>query len=222
MMRLLLLACAWLALSAAAQAGEPCPAAQTGEAWSASCFAGQGSARRVKPEFLPRLDWNRHGMATIVVDEPHELLAVERSGKVVIPDIRHTGDFDYPDAEGGIGRFTVHDGKGRARCGYFAAERFTVVVAPEYDQCQAFHDGAAQACKDCVSYCTDQECHDSVLVGGHGVVLDLRGKIARRFTPPTLATACKRAGGAGKATVQRQGATAVLQCPPDADSPFKL
>ncbi len=212
---------AWLALFAIApaRAADPCPAAKKGGDWSAACLAGEGSERHVKPKYLKRLAWNKHGMATIVVAEPRELLAVDRSGKVVIPNIRHTGDFDYPDAERGIGRFTVSDAQGKPKCGYFAAGTFAVVVAPEYDQCQAFRDGAAQACKDCVSYCRDQDCHDSVLVGGHGVVLAPDGKVARIHAPPTLDNVC---GKGTKASVEQHGATAVLQCPPAADSPFKL
>lgn len=214
-----LLACLALLAIAPARAAQPCPSAKQGGDWSAACFAGEGSERRVKPQYLKRLAWNQHGMATILVAEPRELLAVDRSGKVVIPNIRHTGDFDYPAAERGIGRFSIADAQGKPKCGYFAAGTFAVVVAPEYDQCQAFHDGAALACKDCVSYCRDGDCHDSVLVGGHGVVLAPDGKVVRLHTPPTLDNVC---GQAGKASVKTHGATAVLHCQPAADSPFKL
>ncbi|TWI62143.1 hypothetical protein IP91_04252 [Pseudoduganella lurida] len=216
MIRALLLL-AWLGLGPSlAQAAATCP--RNGDGWTAACFTGTGSERRVKPRYLARLDWNRYGMATIIVDQPRELLAVDRRGKVAVPDIRHTGDFDYPDAEHGIGRFTARSATGRRQCGYFAAERFTVVVAPVYDQCEAFHDGEAAACQDCVRYCRDEDCHDSVLVGGRGVVLAPDGKVLRSFTPATMDNVC----GRDQASVRRPGATAVLTCPPAADSPFAL
>ena len=173
-MKSILLLAALAALPLPPCAAGPCPAG--GEEWATRCFTGHGDARRVKPRYLDRLAWNTHGMATILVAQPRELLAVDRQGRVAVPDIRHTGDFDYPDAEGGIGRFRAADG----RCGYFAAERFTIVIAATYDACKAFHDGEAEACTGCTSRCTDAHCHDTELVGGTGVTLAPDGTILRR------------------------------------------
>ncbi len=185
-MKAILLLAALAALPATHAAG-PCPAG--GEDWSAACFTGQGEQRRVRPRYLDRLAWNAHGMATILAAQPRELLAVDRKGRIAVPGIRHTGDFDYPDAEGGIGRFRAADG----RCGYFAAERFTIVIPATYDACTAFHGGEAEACTDCTSQCTDVHCHDTVLVGGSGVTLAPDGTIlrrhdARRATAPAPGT----------------------------------
>ncbi len=130
-MKALLLLAALAALPPATYAAEPCPAG--GEDWAISCFSGRGDARRVKPRYLGRLDWNAHGMATILVARPRELLAVDRTGRIAVPNIRHTGDFDYPDAEGGIGRFQAADG----RCGYFAAGRFAIVIPATFNACKA-------------------------------------------------------------------------------------
>jgi hypothetical protein len=202
---------------AAARGADPCPPAAKGGEWSAQCFAGQGDERRVKPKYLGRLVWNEHGMATVMVAEPRELLAVDRGGRVVVPNIRHSGDFDFPHAAHGIGRFDVRQG-GAAKCGYFVAGRFTVLVPPRYDQCQPFGDDEAVACEDCARYCTDQDCHDSVLVGGTGIAFDTAGKVKRRYPLPTLDEACPN----GKASVDNQGAVPVLRCAANADSPFKL
>ncbi|QGZ39159.1 hypothetical protein IP92_02614 [Pseudoduganella flava] len=218
MMRALMLGVLFVLHGAAAAHGaEPCPRAAGGAEWSAQCFTGQGGERRVKPKYLGRLAWNEHGMATVLIAEPRELLAVDRTGRVVVPNIRHTGDFDFPQAAHGIGRFDVRQA-GTTKCGYFVAGRFTVLVPPQYDQCQAFRDDKAVACEDCVRYCTDQECHDSVLVGGTGIAFDTAGKVKRRYPLPTLEQACPN----GKASVENGGPVPVLRCAANADSPFKL
>src|SRR5450830_444276 len=177
-MKSVLLLAALAALPLASHAAGPCPAG--GEDWATSCFTGHGDARRVKPRYLDRLVWNAHGMATILVSEPRELLAVDRKGRVVVPNIRHTGDFDYPDAEGGIGRFQAANG----RCGYFAAGRFAIVIPATYDACKAFQGGEAEACTGCTSQCTDTDCHDTVLVDGSGVTLAPDGAVLRRQVLP--------------------------------------
>lgn len=207
-----------LQLPTAAGASEHCGQVQSDTEWSAQCFHGQGAERSVKPQYLGRLSWNRFGMATIVVESPRELLAVDRNGRVVIPNIRHSGDFDYPHAAHGIGRFEVKSNTGASKCGYFIAERFTVLVPPEYDQCLAYRDEEALACKDCEQYCTDQDCHDSVLVGGKGSVLARDGKVIREVAMPTLERACR----SGKASLHPYGSVTVLRCTPPGESPFQF
>ena len=204
-------------LPACARAADPCPPARGTAQWSARCLEGEADARRVKPPYLKRLAWNRHGKATIRVDETFELLAVDRTGRVVVPDIRYAGDFDYPNAEHGIGRFTVRDAQGARRCGYFQSGRFTVLVPARYERCQAYHGGTALACQDCTGYCTDEDCHSTVLVGGRGFVLDRRGKVLRTYALPSIDALC----GAGKAVVSGT-APPVLRCEPTPDSPFRL
>jgi hypothetical protein len=220
------LAASWFA-AMPARAADACPSAARGaeREWSAQCLDDHGGERRVKPQYLKRLDFNRYGMATIVISSPRELLAVDRRGVVVVPNIRQTGDFDYPSAEQGVGRFAVErpgaDGKPVLKCGYFKAERFSIVVPPLYDQCQPVHEGEGDACTDCVRYCTDADCHDSVFVGGKGVVLSADGKILRTYQPPSLDKVC---GAPELASVRavNGGATQVLTCKPGANSPFKM
>jgi hypothetical protein len=171
-----------------------CPATQMNTEWSAQCFEGKGDARRVKPAFIKNLRLNQYGMTTILITKPRELVAVNSNGKVVIPGIRHTGDFDYPNAHLGIGRFypdsRTPSGKPAQKCGYFQADRFRVIVPARFDHCQPFKEEQTLACTDCVSYCTETDCQDSVFVGGHGEVLGSDGRTRDTFPLPTLATVC--------------------------------
>lgn len=163
---------------------DPCPPTKRGEDWAAGCFQADGDGRRVKPHYLKRLTPDRRGITTVMIEHPRELVAVDRRGKVVVPGIRHTGDFDYRDAEGGIGRFeTGLDGKTALRCGYFDSRTFRIVIPAEYDQCQAFAGGEALVCKGCVSRCDDADCHHSTFVGGDGFALGPDGTIRERFKP---------------------------------------
>jgi hypothetical protein len=185
-MRLLLLVISLFCAGAApAAATVPCPAG--GESWSSRCFDVAGDARRVKPRYLKRLTWNRHGIALVSSSDTFELLAVNRQGEVMVPNIRRTGDFDYPDAEGGVGRFATPD---HGKCGYFQAPRFSIVVPARYDHCTAFRDGEAMACTGCTRYCEDEDCHVDHLVGGEAVELALDGSVRRRYALPTLDTVC--------------------------------
>lgn len=191
--------------AAPAAAATPCPAG--GESWSSRCFDVAGETRRVKPRYLNRLTWNRHGIALVSSSDTYELLAVNRQGEVVVPNIRRTGDFDYPDAEGGVGRFATPD---HARCGYFRAPRFNIVVPARYDHCTAFRDGEALACTGCTEYCDDEDCHMHRWIGGEGVVLAPDGTVRRTFTPPTLDTVC---GKSEQPTITARPGTPLLQCP---------
>lgn len=188
-----------------------CPA---GGEWATSCFENSNASRRIKPQYRGRLVARKSGMTVITIAEPREVVAVDRRGVVVIPDIFHTGDFDYPTAVQGVGRF-----KSAGKCGYFSTVTFRVLVPAEYEQCQPFHDEAI-ACKDCERYCTEDECQDSTFVGGQGFAFNAKGKLLSKFALPKLEDAC---GRAGVAQVTRAGrATPYLQCKEDPESPFKL
>ncbi|WEF33308.1 WG repeat-containing protein [Pseudoduganella chitinolytica] len=176
--------CAAILLGGPAAGADICP--QDGDGWPAACFTEQDGVRHVKRQYLGRLKWDRLGYALVSRADAFELMAVNRQGKVVVPGIYHTGDFDYPDAERGVGRFATPDGK----CGYFQANRFTIVVPARYDVCQAFHDGKAVACTDCTRYCDDEDCHLDRLVGGSADELKLDGTKRRTYALPTLDTVC--------------------------------
>ncbi|WP_374584682.1 hypothetical protein [Pseudoduganella sp.] len=175
-MRAFLLACLLAIVVVPAMAQDPCP--KDGD-WSATCLETVGKVRQVKRQYLHRLALDKSGFAVIVIEAPREVVAVNRRGVVVVPGIAHTGDFDYPYAEQGVGRFSVG-----GKCGYFRAGSFRIVVPPLYDACLAVRDGEAQACQECVRRCTTPECQDSVLVGGKGFVFNTKGTLLRRFVPP--------------------------------------
>jgi hypothetical protein len=217
----------WLALLAVlalvgCTSSELCPPSDRNEEWSSQCFAGSGADRHVKPAYLHLVRTGAAGFATIMIGAPHELVAVDRRGAVVIPNIFHTGDFDFPDARDGIGRFAVTIGgdKGRpvVKCGYFDARGFKVVIPPAYDECQPFDAGEAAVCNDCAAYCTEPECQNSMLIGGEGFAIDRGNKIVRRFTPPSLEHACD--GSAPDKVVNSSPARSYLQCGRSAASPF--
>lgn len=165
-------------------AQDRCP--KGGGGWAAACFTEQAGVRYVKRQYLGRLKWNRQGYALVSRADAFDLMAVNRQGKVVVPGIYHTGDFDYPDAEAGVGRFGTPDGK----CGYFQASGFQIVIPPRYDVCRAFHDGLAVACSGCTRYCDDEDCHLDHLVDGRADKLGLDGTVHASYTLPTLDTVC--------------------------------
>ena len=227
-LRTLLAGWAVLAVGTHALAAKPvdqCPRTKSGNEWSAQCFMENGGERKVKPRYVKRINANRHGMAVITIEDPREMVAVNRRGVVVIPNIRHTGDFDYPTADRGIGRFAINvagdDTRPVYKCGYFKAEQFRIVVPAQYDQCAPFREGEGEACTECVSYCTDEDCHDRVMVGGKGVVLVPNGDILRTYTPPDLDKVCG-AGQRAETRAARGGGTLFLNCKSTADSPLKM
>lgn len=181
---LCLAAIATLLTGAAATAASSCT--KGGDGWAAACFTEQDGARHVKRQYLRRLEWNRQGFALVSRSDAFELMAVDRHGKVAVPGIYHTGDFDYPDAERGVGRFGTPDGK----CGYFQASGFRIVVPARYDVCRAFHDGRAIACTGCTRYCDDEDCHLDRLVDGQADELGLDGTVRASYALPTLDTVC--------------------------------
>ena len=199
MMRHIGILFASMLLNAPALAMDPCPATDKNEDWAASCFDTDKGSRRVKPRYLERLRLDSDGFTTIVIGAPRELVAVNRQGKVVVPGIRHTGDFDYPDAEGGIGRFETPPftpgSKVKPQCGYFDRRGFRIVVPAAYAQCRPFANGEAIACKACVSLCVEAECQDSVLVDGEGIAFGADGSVLRRFRLPDRKTIGKNQQG---------------------------
>jgi hypothetical protein len=188
--------------------------------WSADCFETRKNVRQVKAGFIKNLRVNQHGMTTILIAAPRELVAVDRKGKLVIPGIRHTGDFDYPHAHHGIGRFYSSSApdKKQVHCGYFEAERFRVIVPASYDHCEPFKNGRALACTDCESYCSEPDCQDSVLVGGQGSMIGSDGNTQKIFTLPTLETVCARPDLV-RISKLSTGA-AMLRCLSGPDNPF--
>jgi hypothetical protein len=192
-----------------------CGANQGEGRWTAACFEGDGSTRRVKPQFRARIVPNKFGMAVIVLHEPFEVVAVDRSGRVVVPGIASAGDRDYPEAEQGVGRF--YSGK---KCGYFKSGTFKVLVPAEYDACHPFFEGRAAACKECVRYCTEEGCQDSTFVGGTAYVFNAGGRILKQYALPKLEDAC------GKPGIDRigkvDGVHPLLKCKEDPNSPFKM
>jgi hypothetical protein len=202
-------------------AAEPCPRTDRQLDWSSRCFEAKDAARRVKAAYVKRIVADQSGHALIMIGQPRELVAVDRGGVVTIPGIFHTGDFDYPNAREGLGRFQVASrnqrGEAVAKCGYFDAATLKIAIPPVYDHCQPFDQGAAAVCNDCAMYCTEAECQNSVLVGGQGFAIDKGNQLLRRFTPPSLDTVC---GGPSLVQLKKIGGTrAYLRCAIAADSP---
>lgn len=197
-----------------AAAKDTCPSQESGY-WAAACFMTEGEVRRIKPQYLKRLKLDKSGFDVIFVEETLERLAVNRKGVVVIPGIRWTGDFDYPDAEGGVGRFAAN-----GKCGFFKAPAFKIVIPAAYDFCDPFHDGEAAVCTNCREYCLDEDCHLSTFVGGEGYVFNLKGRLLRRFQPPALEQACGKAGVAEVRNPDHK--VPLLECKPDPNDPFKM
>jgi hypothetical protein len=204
-----------------ASATELCPPTNLNVEWSAKCFERKDDSRQVRRDFIKNLRVNRFGVTTILIVEPRELVAVDRSGRVVIPGIRHTGDFDYPNAHLGIGRFyssKKNRDEKRTHCGYFKAGRFQIIVPARFDHCEAFKDSYALACTNCVSYCTEPDCQNSVLVGGQGTMVGSDGKTRKTFALPTLDTVCTRRD---RVRISELGTgAAMLSCLNGPDDPF--
>ena len=209
-------------VSVSCTSAELCPSTDQNREWSSACFEGTGPARHVKRENIKKIIANKAGYATIMIDTPRELVAVDQSGAVRIPNIFHTGDFDFPNANRGLGRFQIITDNGRgetlSKCGYFDGVSFKIVIPATYDQCLAFAQGTATACNDCAKYCTERECQDSVLVGGRGFVVDGKNRVLQQFAPPPLDKAC---GGKPGKVVKVTETTSYLQCSPAATSPFE-
>jgi len=196
MIRRLLVATFLMACAANGVASEICPRTNLSTEWSEKCFEVHGAVRKVKSQFVSKLRPSGNAIK-ILISETRELLAVDSRGRVILPNIAYTGDFDLPNPDG-VGRFgsvsSLKEGT-KGQCGYFREKDFKIIVAPKFDYCEAFSDGRGQACVDCVAYCDDEECHSKTLVGGQGVELDIDGKIRRRFELPNMDEVCGKSDG---------------------------
>jgi hypothetical protein len=199
----MLLLCALLA--SPAWAAEPCPPTDQDLEWSPQCFESINGERRVMHQYLRKLRVNRAGVATMRIDGTFEMLAVDRRGKVLVPHIYFSGDFDYPSAPGNVGRF------GRTQCGYFDTTTFKILVPPQYDFCAPFHKAQGQVCIGCQLYCSDDDCHDAKLIGGTSYMVNRRNQRTTGTALPTLQTACNGAPPL-KLDLKRH----LLTCPPGA------
>jgi hypothetical protein len=221
--RLLLLLTGQLAafFATAAFAQKQCPDAD--QQWATRCFAGAGAERHIKPGFVRNIRVKKNGYSTISLSDKLEVVAVDRRGRVAVPGIYFSGDFDYPDAENGLGRFEASTknkfGATVSTCGYFNGKNFKIVIPAIYDHCQPFHDGKALVCKDCERYCTEDECQDSVFIGGNNFILNGNNEVMRQYGPVTLARAC--GGEAFVRVVRENRATPFLNCLPHPDNPFR-
>ncbi len=207
----LMLALMTVSCSAAAS----CPGATQQGDWDAACFAGSGAQRHVRPEHLSKLKFDKSGHALIRLADKFELVAVDRRGVVVVPGIVYATDFDYPKPRGHLARFIAGD-----KCGYFDVRNFKVSIPAIYDECMSFRDGHGMVCVDCVAYCTDSDCHDTLFVDGKGYEIDAHAKVVRQFALPPLAQACP--GKLPGTLKPKGGSTAWLSCPDDPNSPFKM
>ncbi len=195
-MALGLLAACWLSSCTAANL---CPPSDKADHWPSACFfTGQSGERQVRPQFVKNIKLNRNGVALIIIAPEREMVAVDAAGKVVIPGIRYTGDFDFPDPPGGLGRYDApaSDRKGgsKLQCGYFNARTFRIIVPAVYDYCARFDEGTAKVCKGCIEYCLMPECQNSITVEGQAMLIDTQGKPVRQVVQPTLADVCRSRG----------------------------
>ncbi len=191
-----------------------CPASGDGGDWDASCFTVKDGVRELRPQYLRKLKFKKSGKAVILIEDPREVVAVDRRGRVVVPGIYHAGDFDYPSAPRGVARF-----ESNGKCGFFQSRTFRILVPAEYDHCHSFHDGeTATACKDCENYCTEVECQDSVMVGGRGFNFDAKGQLLRSYDVGGLDKTCPH----GIEKLVKEGRYRYLKCNDDPNDPFRL
>jgi hypothetical protein len=187
----------WLTLwMACTHAASLCPSTKLRSDWSAECFESKSDGRHVKATYRNNIHVDRRGVALIVIGEPREVVAVDRRGKVVVPGIEHTGDFDLPYEHNHTNRYwdMVKDANGavKEQCGYFSTRRFRIVVPAQFDACHAFHDGVASACKHCARYCTEPECQNSVLIGGQGYQVKPDGSMQEKRIARSKEQLCSR------------------------------
>ena len=85
-----------VAIASNGHAAEPCPAPPNEGDWSAQCFESAGTERRVKPRYLRNVRFGKNGVATIRIEQPMELVAVDRRGRVIFPGYLLLGRFRLP------------------------------------------------------------------------------------------------------------------------------
>ena len=210
-----------------AAAAPMCPATHSKAVteWSLQCFEQQGGALKVKPRYLGKLRVNRAGVTLILVEAPLDpltLLAVGRDGTVVVPNIRHIGDFDLPNPDG-IGRFDVvtRDAAGERdyRCGFYDQKTYKIVVPATYAHCSTFHGGTGFACVDCNEYCLDMDCHERVHTHGQGFSFDRRGTVKEAWRLGSPDDECDGPGSASVEQIRKNfGMLTCLRRKPD---PFR-
>lgn len=190
-----------------------CPESRSNEEWSVDCIEREGGIRHIKDEFIKNLKFDKNGIAVIFIPQLHELAAVSRTGEIVVPNIRHTGDFDYPDVLSKIARYEVEptkaDGASLRQCGYFSTENFKIIVPASFDHCQPFQGSETLACRHCVAYCSSQDCQRQIFVGGTGYYLSRDGRFLRAIALPNLEKVCKSPRAADVSEVD---GTTVLRC----------
>lgn len=187
-------------------ASTACPVTSKDREWSAACFSGGKSSRVVKPVHRQKLRLNRAGFAAITIDEPREVVIVDRHGKVVIPDVYFGGDFGFPHGRSGRMSFQApvrqSDGTVKGKCGYIDAATYRLVISARYDHCRTFEDPVTITCTGCIQYCTEMECQNSTFINGQGYQINRFGKVLKEFPLPVLAQYC----GAGEsASVEHRG-----------------
>jgi hypothetical protein len=219
MMRRLFVALFLLCCALDGLAAPDCPPASPGRDWPLACFDTKGPVRKVKEQFVKNLRPGKNGGTRIVIEETREMVVVDAAGRVILPGVAYVGDFDFPNPDG-IGRFTettFDAGGARKRCGYFLEKNFHPLVKPQYDHCEPFLEGTAQACVGCEAYCTEPDCQGKVMVGGYGVELDRDGKLLRNVPLPGTDTVCGR--NRRFSSEKLAGGVPLLHCTADAAGP---
>lgn len=154
--------------------------------WIPGCFYESADGRRLKPEHLKRVKFQRNGFAVLTLGDG-ESVAINRKGVVVVPGIV-SGQFHYTEAEGGIAAFYANSRKNddnrSSKCGYFQLSDFSVVIPPMYSICGRFYRKKAYVCVNCELDCAD--CHSYEYYGGEGFVINKKNDVLRRVTLPKI------------------------------------
>jgi hypothetical protein len=195
---------AWPAIGSASTA---CPVTSKDRAWSATCLAGAGSSRAVKPAYRKSLRFNAAGFAAITIDTPRGIVIVDRRGKVVIPEVDYGGEFGFPHGRSGRIGFRSVAGK----CGYIDARTYRLAIAARFDHCRTFEDPVTLVCTDCMEYCTEEECQNTTFINGQGFRINRFGKVLGTFPLPALEQAC-RPGRTANVTVRGGDLQPYLRC----------
>lgn len=154
--------------------------------WTETCFENAADGRRLKPQYLKRVKFQRNGFAVLYLDAV-ESVAINRKGRVVIPGIV-SGEFDYTESEDGIALFYAKKPEkgdnNTARCGYFQLSNFKVVIPPVYNICERFYRQKAHVCVNCGLDCTD--CQSYRYYGGEAFVINKKNEVLKRIVLPKI------------------------------------
>jgi hypothetical protein len=165
--------------------------------WTEACFDHTAVGRRIKPQYLKRIRFQRNGFAVLHL-KSGETIAVDKKGRVVVPGIV-TGNYDFRDAEGGIAMFSIPAKNStskfdRYNCGYFQLSNFEIIIPPVYNRCDDFQNQKAYVCTNCRHDCVD--CNSVRYYGGEGFVINTKNEILQRITLPKLPL-CSTVEGVG-------------------------